>query len=148
WSNDKLAARAVMAVKIGTDKDKDGKDVDRMTYGGLWLSARTENDKDARELVLAHIKVERASFPAAKPKEADYLALARKVTPVTDLVISLDQAEAALALLGLMDNLPSVPVDNTPPEIIFSHEPATLVLVDGGPVWKPSGVTGVERLVN
>src|SRR6202008_2687867 len=41
WSADKLAARAVMAVKTGTEKDKDGKDVDRMTYGVLWLSART-----------------------------------------------------------------------------------------------------------
>src|SRR5688572_2198446 len=31
WSADKLAARAVMAVKTGTEKNADGKDVDRMT---------------------------------------------------------------------------------------------------------------------
>lgn len=148
WSADKLAARAVMAVKTGAEKDKDGEDVDRMTYGVLWLSARTETDPEAREIVLTDVKVDRANFPAAKTKEADYLAIARKAAPVTDTVVSLDQAEAAMALLNVGANHKSVPVINTPPEIIFSHEPAVLILVDGGPVWKPSGVTGVTRLIN
>jgi hypothetical protein len=148
WTDNKLAARAVMAVKTGTEKDKDGKDVDRMTYGVLWLSARTETDTEAREIVLTDVKVDRANFPAAKAKEADYLAAARKATPVTNLVVSLDQAEAAMALLDLGGRPQSVPVNNTPPEIIFSQEPAALVLIDGSPVWKPSSVSGVNRVVN
>lgn len=148
WAGDKLVARAVLGVKTGIEKDKDGKDIDVNTYGVLWLSARIETDKDARELVLTNIKDEKANFSAAKPREADYFALARKVSPATDLVVSLDQAEAALAMLGVAAAQPSAPVHNTPPDIIFSHQPASLVLVNGSPVWKPSGVNDVVRLVN
>jgi hypothetical protein len=149
WNGDTLKARAVMAVKTGEARDASGKAVAHQEFGVLWLTARTETDKEAREVVLSNLTIDRASFPTAKDQEARYLALARKVAPTTSLVASLNQLEASLALTQAGGAAgASQPVDNSPPEILFAFEPTILVLIDGQPVLKPSGVTGVERVIN
>jgi hypothetical protein len=148
WNGNALKGRAVMAVKIGETKGTDGEVLAQQTYGVLWISARTETDKDAREVVLGDLLVERASFPTAADKQESYLAAARKALPTTELVASLDAVEASLAITDAMAQTPQVPVNNTPPEIILSLDPAVLVLVDGDAVWRPSGVTGVEHVLN
>jgi len=149
WSGDTLKARAVMAVKTGETKDASGKAVAQQDYGVIWLTARTETDKEAREVVLDRLTIDRASFPTAKDQEARYLALARKVAPTTSLVASLNQLEASLALTQA-GKAPEVsqPVDNDPPEILFAFQPTLLVLIDGDPVLRPTGVAGVERVIN
>ena len=149
WSGDTLKARAVMAVKTGETKDPSGKAVAQQDYGVIWLTARTETDKEAREVVLDRLTIDRASFPTAKDQEARYLALARKVAPTTSLVASLNQLEASLALTQA-GKAPEVsqPVDNDPPEILFAFQPTLLVLIDGDPVLRPTGVAGVERVIN
>lgn len=149
WSGAKLQARMVMAVRTGEAKDAAGQPITQQEYGVLWLSARTETDKEAREVVLTNLTIDRASFPTAKDQEARYLAMARKVAPTTELVASLNQVEAALALTQSGANVGvSQPVNNNPPEIIFASQPAILVLIDGEPVLKPSGVSGVDRVIN
>jgi hypothetical protein len=149
WTGETLKARAVMAVKTGETKDGSGKAVARQDYGVIWLTARTETDKEAREVVLSKLTIDRASFPAATDQEARYLALARKVAPTTSLVASLNQLEASLALTeaGKSPEV-SQPVDNAPPDILFAFQPTLLVLIDGQPVLKPAGVAGVERVIN
>jgi hypothetical protein len=148
WEGNVLKARAVMAVKTGETKGADGQTVPQVTYGVLWLTARTETDKAAREVVLDDLVADRASFPAAKDKEAAYLAMARKVLPTTEFVTSMDAIEASLAITdALHDNLQET-VNNTPPEIIVSLDPAVLVLIDGDPVWRPTSVAGVEHVLN
>ena len=149
WNGDRLEARAVMAVKTGETKDASGKMVATQDFGVLWLSARIETDKDAREAVLDNLTLPRASFPNAKDKEAKYLALARKVAPATRLVASLDQLEANLAVAQARQTpAASHPVSNDPPDIVFWNRPAMLVLVDGEPVLRPSGIAGVEQVIN
>jgi hypothetical protein len=148
WTGNQLKARAAMSVFTGTSKDAKGNVVQEQTYGVLWVSARTDTDKDAREVTLTNITFDRAKFPASPDSEARYLALAQKISPGTDLVVSLDQLEASLALLNSQQKVASLPVNNTPPDILFSFEPAVLILIDGEAVWKPAGVAGVERTVN
>jgi hypothetical protein len=149
WSGNRLAARAVMAVKTGETKDEAGNPVSQQIYGVMWLTARTETDKLARELILDQLVIDKVNFPTAKDKEAAYLALARKVSPTTEQVVSLNQVEAALALNASGDSaVASRPVDNDPPEIIFAFQPSVLVLIDGQPVFRPSIVAGVERVIN
>ncbi|MGH6911576.1 MAG: hypothetical protein ACREEG_15415, partial [Phenylobacterium sp.] len=149
WNANRLEARSVMAVKTGETKDPSGKSIVQQEYGVLWLSARTETDKEAREVTLDNIVVEKANFPTAKDKEASYLALARKAAPTTQLVASLNQIESSLAMTQAGNaGAASQPVDNDPPEIVFTFQPAALVLIDGKPVLKPTSVAGVERVVN
>jgi hypothetical protein len=49
--------------------------------------------------------------------------------------ISLDRLELSLAAAGI--KLPTVAVNNTPPQVIVSYSPAILVPIDGAPVLKP-----------
>jgi hypothetical protein len=149
WTGDRLKARAVMAVRTGEATDSVGGQATPQDFGVIWLSARTETDKEAREVTLGDVTIERANFPNAKAKEARYLALARKVAPTTELVASLDAIEASMAITRAAGaNTASQPVDNTPPEILFATQPAVLVLIDGQPVLKPAGVAGVQRVIN
>lgn len=149
WSGDVLKARAVMAVEPAATEPYAGKPVTSPAYGVLWFTTRTETDKEAREVVLNTLTIDRASFPTAKDQETRYLALARKAAPTTSLVASLNQLEAALALTeaGRTPDA-SQPTDNDPPDIIFMFQPSVLVLIDGQPVLKPSGVAGVEHVIN
>ncbi|MES2033077.1 MAG: hypothetical protein V4466_02780 [Pseudomonadota bacterium] len=149
WTNNQLRARAVMAVRTGEQKAPSGDTAATQDYGVLWLTARTETDREAREVVLDDVTVDRISFPSARDQESRYLALARKVAPTNQPVASLNQIEASLALAeaGAVPGV-SDPINTTPPEIIFSFQPALLVLIDGEPVFKPSGVAGVEKVIN
>src|SRR5882672_7563633 len=108
WTGNQLKARAVMAVTTGTIKDAKGNSVPQQTYGVLWISARTDTDKDAREVTLADIKFDSAKFPASPDHETQYLSLAQKISPGTDLVVSLDHLEAALAMLKSQEKVVSV----------------------------------------
>jgi len=148
WTGNVIKGRQVMAVRTGETKGADGQPVVQQSYGVLWLSARTETDKEAREVVLNDLTVERVSFPNATDKEAAYAAAARKALPTTEQVVSLDTVEAALAITNATADARNVAVDNRPPEIIISTEPAVLLLIDGEPVWKPSGVAGVDHVLN
>jgi len=147
WANNQLVARAVMTVKTGTTTDASGKSVDQQSYGVVWMKARTETDVGAREVVLTDISFDRVSFPAARDQEAARLALVRQVVPATQLVVSLDEMESALALATNI-KATSLAVSYTPPEIIFSFQPAILVSVDGEPAWRKTASEGVERAIN
>jgi hypothetical protein len=147
WKGNQLQARAVMTVKTGTTKDDSGKAVDQLAYGVAWLNARTETDIQARQVVLSGITVTKVSFPTHPDQQQHYLALIQQAIPKTNLAVSQDQLETALAIAS--NTIPaSVKVNNTPPDIIFSFNPAILVLVDGDPTWRPSSVSGIERVIN
>jgi hypothetical protein len=146
WTNNQLQARAVMAVKIGSATARAGGDAqDR--YGVVWLKARTDTDTQGRLVTLRDVAVTRASFPSGRDQEAQYQSMLQSVTMGKSLTVSLDQLEAALAVSTSKKSQP-IQVNNTPPEIIFSFTPAVLVHLDGEPVWRSSGVPGVERAIN
>ncbi len=63
--------------------------------------------------------------------------------------MSLDQIESAIAINRELKATQSVEgVRNDPPDILFSFQPALLVLIDGEPKLKPAGAGDVERVVN
>ncbi len=129
WEGDRLKGRFAMSVKSGTETGPDGKPVDNLDYGVVWFSAATEVDKEAREVLLRDVAFERASFPTAMDRQDGYLKMARSVVrDGSTFTIDLDQLEAAL-VVGRADlKVPSLPVRNEPPEILFAFGPALLVL--------------------
>ncbi|UNK51034.1 hypothetical protein MNR01_08605 [Lysobacter sp. S4-A87] len=150
WEGNQLKGRFVMAVKSGVHTGKDGKSEASFDYGVVQFQARTEIDKEARAVVLTDLQLPSASFPTATAKQAQYLELARQqLKTKSTLTVSLDMLESALAIAKVDARLPpSLPVKNDPPDIIFSTTPAVLLLVDGEPALKPSGVSGVQRVIN
>lgn len=150
WEGNQLKGRFAMSVKTGTHSGPDGKAQDTYDYGVVQFQARTQVDKEARAVVLTDLQLPAASFPTATAKQDQYLQLAREqLKQKSTMTVSLDQLEAAMAIAKVDARTPeSLPVRNDPPDIIFSTEPAVLVLVDGEPVIKASGVAGVQRVIN
>ena len=66
FTGNKLEGRVPMAVVTGKVADQAGKTSDQMRYGVIWFRARTETDKEAREVTLHDISLDRASFPSDK----------------------------------------------------------------------------------
>ncbi|MDI9237646.1 hypothetical protein QLQ15_01830 [Lysobacter sp. LF1] len=150
WEGNQLKGSFVMSVKSGTRSGPDGKPQDMTDYGVVHFQARTQVDKEARAVVLTDLSLPSASFPTATDKQAQYLELAREqLKTKSTLTVSLDQLESAMAIAAVDAKTPeSLPVRNDPPDIIFSTNPAVLILVDGQAMLKPSGVAGVQRVIN
>jgi len=149
WQANTLSGRMAVAVKTGSKTDGEGKSRDTLSYGALWFKARTDIDKVARKVTLSNVSIEKVSFPADRSNEAKYSELLKKIAMRSaSRVVSLDLLESALAINREIKIVDSVAVKNDPPDILFSFEPALLVLIDGNPVVKPSGIAGVERVVN
>ncbi|HET6552341.1 MAG TPA: hypothetical protein VFG49_02285 [Dyella sp.] len=148
WVNGQLKARLAVAVKTGAQVGSDGKQHDVMTYGVAWVTARTETDKVLRQVELSKVSVDKVSFPTAPSQEPRYLEVLRGIAARSHQVASLDTLEASLAISKQENDVKNLPVKNDPPQVIFSFKPALLVLIDGAPASKPSGVAGVNRIVN
>ena len=142
WDGDRLDLKA--AVGIGVDSPNA---YDRH-FGAIWITARTEVDKDRRVVLLADVKVTRANFPTA-PQYAPTVdqALDGQAGMVAR-VISLDQLQASLAIARQqMGREQAIDVGNDPPVILFSMNQAVLVTMDGDPVLRPVA-PNLERVVN
>lgn len=148
WVDNQLKGRAAVAVRVGQSTGSDGKVHEKLSYGVMWFSARTDTDKVDRTVTLSNITVEKVSFPTDSSNASAYEAALRGIAKQGSQVVSLDNLEAGLAISEVTKVEAAKPVKNDPPEILFSFEPALLVLIDGKPVFKSSGVTGVSRLIN
>lgn len=60
-----------------------------------------------------------------------------KIIPLNTVLLSLNETPVA-----------APPVDNTPPPIFYSAQPASLLIFDGDPVLAPIGATGLTYAVN
>ena len=133
---------------VGEDRHRQGresgKSVDQNSFGVVWLSARTETDKDARTVTLDNITFERANFPADPSKADDYLKLAQSVATGTDLVVDLDQIEAGLAtpIRGIQWRRCRSTTRRPRYPLLFA--PAVLVPVEACRYGSPTSVAGVE----
>ncbi len=137
-----LEARA--AVKVDT---KVG-DKTQTSYGVVWISARTQIDKENALVELDDIQITKANFPTAPEKTEEYLETFRQYAEPTR-TISLERIEANLAITQADRRGNAVPLKNDPPTIYYRETPALLVLIDGDPALRPvEGVSGLQRVVN
>ncbi len=141
WQNDQL--RAYAALSVVNLKDKKTK------YGVLEFTARTEVDKVNRQVTLDEFEITAVRFPSMKEREPEFLELLESRVPAKAKVIALDRLEAALAASDTAKAaIKGVPVNNDPPEIIFSIKPAMLVLIDGLATFRDVGGTPLKLLLN
>jgi hypothetical protein len=139
WSGNRLAARAAVAVRDTGAAEP--------TFGVIWLSSRTDVDKTSRQVSLEDLTITRASFPSAPGSEGSWQASLQRLLPGACRTIALDRLEAELAVQQQVAKGSAQPLRNTPPRILFSTQPAVLVLIDGPPVLRPAG-NGLQRVIN
>jgi hypothetical protein len=140
WDQKKLEARAAVAVQT--------QDSAEPTYGVIWLSARTQVDKQKGVVTLKDLQVTKASFPAASDGGPDYLALMRSSVPTGARTIGLARLQANLAAAHAVEKSRKSTLKNDPPRIIYSTTKAMLVLIDGKPVLRPVPGTHLSRVIN
>jgi hypothetical protein len=140
WNQAELAARAAVAVtKVGAANPE---------YGTIRFTARTLVDKEAGNVLLTDIQISEGTFPATTDNGQAYLAALRAQLALGPTQISLGRLEASLAIAQASQKTEGQRVDNTPPKFFYSERPAILVLVDGAPVLRPFGPTGLMRVLN
>jgi hypothetical protein len=139
WQGNRLAFRAA----AGATPEAGGNE----TFGVIWGNARTRVDRSTRMVSLEDITLTRSSFPTLADNGARYLGELEKVLPTASRTIALDRLEASLAAAGDM-HVQGVGVDNRPPRIIVTDQPAILVPIAGKAVLRPVPGTGFERVIN
>jgi hypothetical protein len=141
WENNQLEAHAAVSVKTAAAKDP--------TFGVIWFEARTEVDKVNRIVFLEDLNITRSSFPSAPASAAAWqAALQESEKGKQSKAISLDRLEAELGIVTQKKIGESRPLNNAPPQVVFSTVPAVLVLVDGAPVYRAQSGTDLQRLIN
>jgi hypothetical protein len=117
-------------------------------FGVINVTAATLVDRLSRTVQFTDLKVEKLTFPS-DPQSGDryqrgFQSLLAKRVPT----IPLDRLEAALAIEQAEKRARTVPVQNEPPQFVFSQTAAVLVAIDGEPVWRPVENTGLTRVLN
>ena len=140
WKGNRIEARSAVIVTFKGDTTQ--------IFGTVSISARTEIDKEARLVSLEDITVKEANFPSAPSLQDKLRKDVRESVPGWPHTVSLDRLLADLAITQTETQAETNRLKNDPPRIIFSNEPAVLILIDGDPVYRTVEGTPYTRVVN
>ncbi len=140
WKENQIEERAAVSIQAAASSQP--------SYGVIWITARTEVDRENRLVTLENIQISRSSFPGEPEQAGKYLEALKKQVPALVRHIALDRLQASLALTRAESGKEHPALKNTPPKIIHSTTPATLVLIDGEPVLRDAGADGMLRVIN
>ncbi|MEH0156640.1 hypothetical protein V6R21_21100 [Limibacter armeniacum] len=134
-----LSSRAAVSVKETANSEP--------AFGAIWAEAQLLTDTDSRTATLESIKIKQAKFPSIEDqsKTDKLVALLEKEAPSWNLEIHLDEIVSTLETQGkhASDNL-----STSPPNIIYTKKPTTLITIDGDPIVKEDKDLDTERVVN
>ncbi|HET9598855.1 MAG TPA: hypothetical protein VFP65_25000, partial [Anaeromyxobacteraceae bacterium] len=121
---------------------------DKPVFGVFWFESQVLIDKDARRIEAQKVTVTKVRFPNITPeKEQAAAKLIEGEVPKWDLHASLDEVQASIAVT--QKELKSEKgLSTAPPKLVFSNDPAVLLLYDGEPALRPLEGTKLERVVN
>lgn len=134
-----LTARAAIAILRPGQKTP--------LIGTVVIALETMTDEAAGVVHLADPRLVSSHFPALDAAEA--AALEGRLRAALPAAMQTRAVPLAAVQLSLHHSpVPSVPVDNKPPQIFISSRPASLVIFDGPPVLAPTGARGLAFAVN
>ena len=118
-------------------------------FGTVWFTAHVITDRDTRTVTLRDVIVSDVRVSGStSAEEQDFkgaitgrLSNMQITFPLDQLTSSLDTAEC--------EHLEAKQIKTTPPHIVFSTTPATLISMNGSPKLLPvDGQTGISRVAN
>lgn len=125
-----------------TEKDKPP------VFGVFWFTTTVAVDRDARLATIESIRVDRVRFPnITKDEERKLAAVLEAEVPRWVLTVSLDAIQANLAVYQA-EKRSSEGLRSVPPRMIFSNDPAVLLLYAGKPVEQPIPGSSLKRAAN
>ncbi|MEZ0214060.1 MAG: carbohydrate-binding family V/XII [Xanthobacteraceae bacterium] len=140
WDGDRISGRAAIAVGA-----KDG----TPTYGVARFTARVAIDKPSKLAQIGQIEIVKVDVPTAPDQDAKLQSALQSRLPPQGLTVALDHLQTSYAAAKELNTQLDVPVNNTPPSIVFAYQPTFLVAISGPPVLKPvEGAPGYQRVLN
>jgi hypothetical protein len=134
-----LAGRAAVA---WTERDK------APVFGVVWITATVSVDRDTRRATVESAKIDKVRFPHITKDEEKKLASAIEAdVPKWNMSLGLDAIQASLAV-SQTEKKSSEGLRSTPPKMVFSEDPAVLLLYAGKPVEQPISGADLRRVVN
>jgi len=118
-------------------------------FGTVWAVETVETDRDNRVLNVISAKIPNLKFATAQDASTtNYLRTTlESQIPQLDISLPLDAIESTLNL-NVEEKKLSKGLKNDAPQIIFSAQPAILVLIDGTPKLQRNDSWGVDAVVN
>jgi hypothetical protein len=134
-----LAGRSAVS---WTDKDK------APVFGVLWFTTTVSVDRDTRTATIETTRVHKVRFPnITKEQEQKIASVLEAEVPKWHLTLGLESIRASLAVFQA-EKKSSAGLKSTPPRMLFSNDPAVLLLYAGMPVEQPISGTELKRVVN
>ena len=140
WDDYNYQAHAAVQVLPTGSKDP--------VFGVVEITAYTIVDRPGRVVYIEGATIAKATFPSAPQNAASWQAAMQKIVSSEPSKMSLARLEAALAIEGAERKALQVPVENTPPRIVFTERSAALVLLQGDPIWTAVKGTTLTRAIN
>ncbi len=117
-------------------------------FGALWFTARTQTDREARRVQVLDAQVTDVRFPGDPAKDLPPIGrILEDEIPRWGWALSLDDLTHKLALRE-KERQAAQNLSSLPPKILLSTTPATLILLDGEPEWRPIEGSHLLRAVN
>jgi len=144
WDGNVLELKAAVGVNVEAQNQAD------QHFGQVFLTARSDVDKERGAVWLSDVRVTRVLLPTA-PQRAGEIEQALESSSgggVVARVIALDQLQSSLAIAKAQRSADlQIDVLNDAPQIILSQEASVLVLMDGEPVLREVA-PNLQRVVN
>jgi hypothetical protein len=140
WDDYTYQAHAAVRVVPAGSKDP--------VFGVVEITAYTIVDRTNRVVYIEGITITKATFPSAPASAAAWQQEVQAIASRGPSTMSLGRFEQALAIEGAERKSRRVPVENSPPRIVFTQRAAALVLVHGEPIWAPVQGTHLQRAMN
>jgi hypothetical protein len=122
---DRLTGSAAVSVVKAGEEDP--------IFGTGWFDVRIRVDRENRVVDVEEMTVPRVRFPGATDEQEAWLIdVLEREMPKRDLSMSLDQLTASLDAVE-QRRLAAEGLNDEPPRIVLSEEPAVLISIDGEP---------------
>ncbi|MDP9174585.1 MAG: hypothetical protein M3O30_12065 [Planctomycetota bacterium] len=118
-------------------------------FGTAWFTAHVITDRDTRTATLSGLTINDVRLPGATATEQqDFASAIRRQLSTMEVTFPLDQLMTSLDT-AQQEHTEAAHIETSPPRIIFSTTPATVISVNGPPrLLSVDGQSGVSRVAN
>ncbi len=135
-----ITGRAAVAIELESR--------DAPVFGAIWFAGDLQIDRSDRTAVVESVDVTNVRIPEGDEDKTNALiAVLERELPKQQIQISLDNLLATLEQVDARAEA-AEQINTSPPNIIFSTEPAILVPLDGKPQYRDVENSKVERVIN
>lgn len=124
------------------------KDNPEPVFGAAWYDASIATDRDNRTVEVQEVKVTKVKFPEATPEqEQKFIDVVSREMTGWKLKMSLDRLLTTLELADKEQKISSQ-LSTQVPKILYSDQPAVLVVIDGKPILRPVEGSQIQQVIN